>query len=94
MEQAVIAFGQPANTAFAVSGDFRELTDEELLIVSGGGNFGTAIVGGLKGAVGGGIVGATGAAASGQPIGASGIAGMVSGGLAGAYRGFTGSGGS
>jgi hypothetical protein len=48
----------------------RELTEEELMIVAGGGNVGGAIIGGLKGSVVGGIGGALGAAAIGAPVGA------------------------
>ena len=50
----------------------RELTEEELAIIAGGGSVGGAVIGGLQGAVVGGI---------------GGIGGMVSGGICGAVAG-------
>lgn len=69
--------------SYAAGGSCRELTDDELNIIAGGGVVGSTVVAGLQGAVSGGIAGAAGAAATGQPIGAAGIGGMFAGGAAG-----------
>lgn len=68
----------------------RELAHDELSTVSGAGNIPGAIMGGLQGAVVGGVTSAAGAMAIGGHWPSAGIAGMVSGGLGGAFAGFTG----
>ncbi|WP_414448022.1 ABC transporter permease [Burkholderia sp. 22PA0099] len=71
-----------------ISDGLSVLTEEELQLVAACGLVG-AILGGLRGAVWGGIGGAFSAMAIGTPIGATGIAGMVSGGISSAAAGWS-----
>jgi len=72
-----------SSVPYAVVDSCRELTDDELNIIAGGGVVGATVVAGLQGAVSGGIAAAAGAAGTGQPIGAAGISGMFAGSAAG-----------